>query len=82
MQYDMASWFAASTDETVNEQQACTDAACAVGAAAAASHPMVVMKLGVNESSEKRSSRQLLPTPAHATSSSAMFSTQALGKVI
>lgn len=28
-------------------------------------HPMVVMKLDVNESSAKRSSRQLLPTPAH-----------------
>ena len=28
-----------------------------------ASHPMVVMKLGVNESSAKRRSRQLFPTP-------------------
>ena len=27
-------------------------------------HPMVVMKLDVKESSENRSSRQLLPTPA------------------
>jgi hypothetical protein len=26
-------------------------------------YPMVVMKLGVNESSEKRSNKQLLPTP-------------------
>ena len=32
-----------------------------------AAYPMVVMKLEVKESSEKRSSRQLLPTPARAT---------------
>ncbi len=31
-------------------------------------HPIVVMKLDVNESSEKRRSRQLLPTPAHSRS--------------
>ena len=28
-------------------------------------HPIVVMKLVWNESSEKRSSRQLFPTPVH-----------------
>ena len=33
---------------------------------------MVVMKLVVNESSEKRSSRQLLPTPLSPISSSLM----------
>ena len=33
-------------------------------AATAVPHPMVVMKLEVKESSEKRRSRQLFPTPA------------------
>lgn len=28
-------------------------------------HPIVVMKLGVKESSENRSNKQLLPTPKH-----------------
>lgn len=37
---------------------------CPLTAAAAVTHPMVVIKLGVKESSENRSSMQLLPTPA------------------
>jgi len=48
-----------SDDEGMSTGRLIDNPVCSAGR----THPMVVMKVGVNESSENRRSRQLLPTP-------------------